>query len=290
VGSGRLLPQLRALELPIDRAANGHALVNSTAVWAGVCALSLLVHDRRCGFRTSSPAIMCVLGREIVSVIHGVGCRRAPPNIAFAQSPPGIGRKRPSLPGQLPGDRASAVPLQLPQMRPVRSKKKASMAEHLTDFDIDALHDFHGAGLTLVTLRDLSPLLEGHRYELRVDGSANTPPRYGYCEIAKPTRLEPRCSVFAIAATPEQYPVGSRVGVYKAEGPALVSPGRVFRGEPELVSQVLKNPNDFSCWCGAPIIYVDDPSLLPVWRHPGLYCARTERHRGLMFNRGRRLE
>jgi hypothetical protein len=42
------------------------------------------------------------------------------PNIAFAQSPPGIGRKRPSLPGQLPGDRASAVPLQLPQMRPVR--------------------------------------------------------------------------------------------------------------------------------------------------------------------------
>ena len=41
-------------------------------------------------------------------------------NIAFAQSPPGIGRKRPSLPGQLPGDRASAVPLQLPQMRPVR--------------------------------------------------------------------------------------------------------------------------------------------------------------------------
>ncbi len=40
-------------------------------------------------------------------------------NIAFAQSPPGIGRKRPSLPGQLSGDRASAVPLQLPQMRPV---------------------------------------------------------------------------------------------------------------------------------------------------------------------------
>ena len=30
------------------------------------------------------------------------------------------GRKRPSLPGQLLGDRASAVPLQLPQMRPVR--------------------------------------------------------------------------------------------------------------------------------------------------------------------------
>ena len=41
-------------------------------------------------------------------------------NIAFAQSPPGIGRKRPSLPGQPPGDRASAVPLRLPQMRPVR--------------------------------------------------------------------------------------------------------------------------------------------------------------------------
>jgi hypothetical protein len=123
VGSGRLLPQLRALELPIDRAANGHALVNSAAVRAGVCALSLLVHDRRCGFRTSSPATMCVLGREIVSVIHGVGCRRGTPNIAFAQSPPGIGRKRPSLPGQLPGDRASAVPLQLPQMRPVRRGK-----------------------------------------------------------------------------------------------------------------------------------------------------------------------
>jgi len=31
-------------------------------------------------------------------------------NIAFAQSPPGIGRKRPSLPGQPLGDRASAVP------------------------------------------------------------------------------------------------------------------------------------------------------------------------------------
>ena len=44
---------------------------------------------------------------------------QADANIAFAQSPPGIGRKRPSLPGQLPGDRASAVPLQLPQMRPV---------------------------------------------------------------------------------------------------------------------------------------------------------------------------
>ncbi|MFO0007640.1 MAG: hypothetical protein ACK559_41650, partial [bacterium] len=54
---------------------------------------------------------------------------RAPANIAFAQSPPGIGRKRPSLPGQLSGDRASAVPLQLPQMRPVgwcRKKKKKS--------------------------------------------------------------------------------------------------------------------------------------------------------------------
>jgi hypothetical protein len=47
---------------------------------------------------------------------------RAAANIAFAQSPPGIGRKRPSLPGQLPGDRASAVPLQLPQMRPVRGE------------------------------------------------------------------------------------------------------------------------------------------------------------------------
>jgi len=35
---------------------------------------------------------------------------RATANIAFAQSPPGIGRKRPSLPGQPLGDRASAVP------------------------------------------------------------------------------------------------------------------------------------------------------------------------------------
>ena len=31
-------------------------------------------------------------------------------NIAFAQSPPGIGRKRPSLPGQPLGDPASGVP------------------------------------------------------------------------------------------------------------------------------------------------------------------------------------
>jgi hypothetical protein len=51
---------------------------------------------------------------------------RAAANIAFAQSPTGIGRKRPSLPGQLPGDRASAVPLQLPQMRPVLSSRSAS--------------------------------------------------------------------------------------------------------------------------------------------------------------------
>ena len=44
----------------------------------------------------------------------------------LAQSPPGIGRKRPSLPGQLPGDRASAVPLQLPQMRPVGAEPPES--------------------------------------------------------------------------------------------------------------------------------------------------------------------
>ena len=125
VGSGRLLPQLRALELPIDRAANGHALVNSTVVRAGVCALSLLVHDRRCGFRTSSPAAVRGLEKADFSSDCAVfGAVEAPPNIAFAQSPPGIGRKRPSLPGQLPGDRASAVPLQLPQMRPVGCKKK----------------------------------------------------------------------------------------------------------------------------------------------------------------------
>ncbi len=36
---------------------------------------------------------------------------RAPANIAFAQSPPGIGRKRPSLPGQPLGDPASGVPI-----------------------------------------------------------------------------------------------------------------------------------------------------------------------------------
>jgi hypothetical protein len=124
VGSGRLLPQLRAVELPVDRGAGGFAYSDTVQILAGVRALSLFAHDRRCGFRTSSPAAMRVLGREIVSVIRGVGCRRAPPNIAFAQSPPGIGRKRPSLPGQLPGDRASAVPLQLPQMRPVGRKKK----------------------------------------------------------------------------------------------------------------------------------------------------------------------
>jgi hypothetical protein len=120
VDSGRLLPQLRAVELPVDRGAGGLAFSDTVQILAGVRALSLFAHDHRCGFRTSSPTAMRVLGREIVSVIHGVGCRRAPPNIAFAQSPPGIGRKRPSLPGQLPGDRASAVPLQLPQMRPVR--------------------------------------------------------------------------------------------------------------------------------------------------------------------------
>ena len=50
-------------------------------------------------------------------------------NIAFAQSPPGIGRKRPSLPGQLPGDRASAVPLQLPQMRPVGREEEEIQIE-----------------------------------------------------------------------------------------------------------------------------------------------------------------
>ncbi len=119
VGSGRLLPQLWALELPVDRGAGGLAPADTVQLLAGVCALSLFGHDRQCGFRTSSPAVMRVLGREIVSVIPGVGGRRAPPNIAFAQSPPGIGRKRPSLPGQPPGDRASAVPLRLPQMRPV---------------------------------------------------------------------------------------------------------------------------------------------------------------------------
>jgi hypothetical protein len=124
VGSGRLLPQLRALELPVDRGAGGLAPADTVQLLAGVCALSLFAHDRRCGFRTSSPAAMRVLGREIVSVIRGVGCRRAPPNIAFAQSPPGIGRKRPSLPGQPPGDRASAVPLRLPQMRPVRGPEE----------------------------------------------------------------------------------------------------------------------------------------------------------------------
>jgi hypothetical protein len=53
---------------------------------------------------------------------------QADANIAFAQSPPGIGRKRPSLPGQPPGDRASAVPLRLPQMRPVGWKKKKKKA------------------------------------------------------------------------------------------------------------------------------------------------------------------
>ncbi len=42
------------------------------------------------------------MGNESVSVTGA--------NIAFAQSPPGIGRKRPSLPGQPLGDPASGVP------------------------------------------------------------------------------------------------------------------------------------------------------------------------------------
>jgi hypothetical protein len=110
VGSGRLLPQLRALELPVDRGAAGLAPADTVQLLAEVCALSLFGHDRQCGFRTSSPAAMRVLGREIVAVIHGVSSRRGTPNIAFAQSPPGIGRKRPSLPGQPLGDPASGVP------------------------------------------------------------------------------------------------------------------------------------------------------------------------------------
>ena len=50
----------------------------------------------------------------------------------LAQSPPGIGRKRPSLPGQLPGDRASAVPLQLPQMRPVAWVRSSDLVSSST--------------------------------------------------------------------------------------------------------------------------------------------------------------
>ena len=121
VGSGRLLPQLRALDLPIDRGAGGQVSANSTQLQAGVCANSQPLHDRDCGFRTSSPAAARGLEKaDFTSDCAGFGAVEGTPNIAFAQSPPGIGRKRPSLPGQLPGDRASAVPLQLPQMRPVR--------------------------------------------------------------------------------------------------------------------------------------------------------------------------
>jgi hypothetical protein len=39
---------------------------------------------------------------------------RAAANIAFAQSPPGIGRKRPSLPGQPLGEGAAPLLIMLP--------------------------------------------------------------------------------------------------------------------------------------------------------------------------------
>jgi hypothetical protein len=52
-------------------------------------------------------------------------------NIAFAQSPPGIGRKRPALLGQPLGDLASAVPLKLPQMRPVGQKSQSFPVNHI---------------------------------------------------------------------------------------------------------------------------------------------------------------
>ena len=68
-------------------------------------------------------------------MIHGVGCRRAPPNIAFAQSPPGIGRKRPSLPGQPLGDPASGVPF--------GCRKCVPFARALTTAPVQALNHPH---------------------------------------------------------------------------------------------------------------------------------------------------
>jgi hypothetical protein len=54
-------------------------------------------------------------------------------NIAFAQSPPGIGRKRPSLPGQPLGDPASGVPFGCRKCVPfvVKKKKKKTSVDQL---------------------------------------------------------------------------------------------------------------------------------------------------------------
>jgi hypothetical protein len=126
-----LRPHLRAASLPVHGPACRLAAPPSSAerpqlcarptraVAAAVWTCSRTVHDRVVrvpdAFTRSCVAGSgwCLQGRM------GAGSMNSPHNIAFAQSPPGIGRKRPSLPGQLPGDRASAVPLQLPQMRPV---------------------------------------------------------------------------------------------------------------------------------------------------------------------------
>jgi hypothetical protein len=95
-----------------------------------------------CGFRTSSPAsadvvavstlarVACSLqqNHEHFSVLPfvraGQRCHQfrspsSPPNNAFAQSPPGIGRKRPSLAGQPLGDPASGVPFGCRKCSPV---------------------------------------------------------------------------------------------------------------------------------------------------------------------------
>jgi hypothetical protein len=50
-------------------------------------------------------------------------------NIAFAQSPPGIGRKRPSLPGQPLGDPASGVPFGCRKCVPFASEEENPFVE-----------------------------------------------------------------------------------------------------------------------------------------------------------------
>ena len=50
-------------------------------------------------------------------------------NIAFAQSPPGIGRKRPSLPGQPLGDPASGVPFGCRKCVPLAQKTSSGESQ-----------------------------------------------------------------------------------------------------------------------------------------------------------------
>jgi hypothetical protein len=73
----------------------------------------------------SSLRTILVLGntRAGIEWRPGAGPNAAGTNTAFAQSPPGIGRKRPSLPGQPLGDRASAVPFGCRKCVPLAGRK-----------------------------------------------------------------------------------------------------------------------------------------------------------------------